>query len=170
MSWLSKMLFGDVQEESYEERLARGAGSDQPSSHGIEPRPYESQDGQKMVPTVSIERVESHLSGDMHHVEVWVHIKNHSVAEVEVTRVNFWRQHINPGRFLKPGESHEIRIYSGDTRHDDAERECEVHFKLVETGDYFQADHRIDYRYEQTERDKFYIPEEMHLIEPIRDI
>lgn len=159
MGWLKNLLFGPVQAVSDVQSVPPQAQS-----------PERARSDQKIVPNVTIARVESHLSGDMRHIEVWVHVRNDSNVEVEVTRVNFWRQHATPGRYLEPGESYEIRIFSGDTRHDDAEQRCEVHFRHVETGDYFRADHRVDYRFEETDQGKFYIPEEMHLISPIRDI
>lgn len=195
MGWLNRILNGtDAHEETYEERLARlaaealatqstqsGAGRsgaqspmvDKPVTNGVaaqEVNPYIQANGQKVVPKVSIERVESHLADEMRRIEVWVHVKNLSDFEVELTRVNFWRQHTNPGRFLKPDESHEIRIYAGETRHDDAEHKAELQYKVIQTGDYFQADHHIEYQYERDENREFYIPEDMHLIEPIRDI
>lgn len=197
MGWLNNLLYGGTQGESYEERLARQAAEapEAPSSHSLKPVPVEDAqqavssatpaaddaiaqganlytlaNGQKIIPRVTIERVESHLSDEMRRVEVWVHVRNHSSFDVELTRVNFWRQHTDPGRFLKPGESYEIRIYAGETRHDDAEHKAEVQYKLVQTGDYFQADHHVEYRYERDERAEFYVPEEMRPIEPIRDV
>ena len=131
---------------------------------------YVTEHGSKIIPNVEIERVEPHLSSDMKHLEVWAHIKNHSTFEVEVRKVNFLRQHTEPGRFLKPSEEHEVRIYAGDTPRNDAEHKAELQFKIVGNDDYFQADHRIDYRYEKDEHGEFYVPEELHLILPIRDI
>ena len=194
MGWLSDLMYGGSRGETYEERIARQAAevlsvsapqpapieSDQPSASLDKPvaadvppqevDQYTSANGQKIIPTVSIERVESHLSGDMQRVEVWVYVKNHSNFDVELTRVNFWRQHNDPGRFLKPGEGYDIHIYSGETRHDDAEHKLELQYKIVQTGDYFQADHHIEYRYERNDTAEFYIPEDMKLIQPIRDI
>ncbi len=194
MGWLNDIMYGGPGGETYEERLARqaaealAAASPQPTPiEDGQPAPsggkstvadtvpqevdlYKQANGQKIIPTVSIERVESHLSDDMRRVEVWATVKNHSDFDVELTRVNFWRLHTNPGRFLKPGEGYEIRIYAGETRHDDAEHKAELQYKIVQTGDYFQADHRIDYHYERDGDDEFYVPEEMRLIVPIRDI
>ena len=192
MGWFTDMMFGGQGGESYEQRLAREAeearmaASPQPApvlseqevaidakTAGIAsapPDPYRAANGHKIIPVVSIERVESHLSNDMKHVEIWATAKNHSDFEIELTRVNLWRQHSSPGRFLKPGEGYEIRMYAGETRTDDAEHKAEVQYKIVQTGDYFQADYRIDYRSEHEGDNDFYIPEEMKLIEPVRDI
>ena len=192
MGWFTDMMFGGQGGESYEQRLAREAekarmaASPQPApvlseqqvavhaettGTAVEPTdPYRSANGEKVIPVVSVERVESHLSSDMKHVEIWVTLKNHSDFEIELTRVNLWRQHSSPGRFLKPGEGYEIRMYAGETRTDDAEHTAEVQYKIVQTGDYFQADYRIDYRSEHEGDNDFYIPEELKLIEPVRDI
>ena len=192
MGWFTDMMFGRQGGESYEQRLAReaekarmaaspqsvpvlneqqAAATTETASTAAEPTdPYRAANGQKVIPVVSIERVESHLSNDMKRVEIWATVKNHSDFEIELTRVNLWRQNSNPGRFLKPGEGYEIRVYAGDTRTDDAEHKAEVQYKIVQTGDYFQADYRIDYRYENEGENDFYVPEELKLIEPIRDI
>ncbi len=132
--------------------------------------PYRTDSGSKIIPNVEIERIEPHVSSDMKHIEVWAHVKNHSTFEIEVRRINFLRQHTEPGRFLKPGESHELKIYTGDTPRNNAEHKAEMQFKIVGNDDYFQADHRIDYHYERDEHGEFYVPEELKLILPIRDI
>ena len=42
---------------------------------------------------------------------------------------------------------------------------------IVGTGDYFQADHMIEYKYEQDNRgSKWYMPDELKLLRPVRDI
>ena len=187
MGWFSDLLFGGSpaktaedtvlpkQVQSWEENGSTpesgAAVSSRNEATSVSPRDgFKTQSGSKIIPNVTVERLEPHLSSDMKQVEVWAHIKNFSRFEVEVRRINFLQQHTEPGRFLKPGESHEIRIYAGDTPRSNAEHKAEVQYKIVDNDDYFQADHRIDYRYERNEHGEFYIPEELHIILPIRDI
>lgn len=132
--------------------------------------PFHDQSGRKIVPEVEIEHIEAHESDDRKHLELWAHLKNHSVFEVEVTRVNCLRQHIEPKRFMRPGEVHEVRIYQGGMPKNDAEHKCEVQYKLCDNGDYFQADHVIRYHYERDDDGEYYLPERIELIRPIRDI
>lgn len=126
--------------------------------------------GLAIIPEVEIEHVEPHLSHDMHHLELWVRFKNHSEVEVEVTRAQCLRQHVDLGRFLKPGEAHEVQIYRGDTPRNNAEHTCEVLYKVIQTGDYFRANHVIRYKYERENDQEFYIPEEMELMGPIHKL
>ncbi len=181
MGWLSKLLTGEEASptrgevlpsavQSWQEGNSSPAAASTANSTSDVGNGLKSADGQKVIPEVEIERVEPHLSGDGRHLELWAHIKNHSAAEVEITRVNCFGQHSMPGRFLKSGETYEIRIYAGDTPQNNAAHKCEVQFKVVMNGDYFQADHEIRYQYEKNEHGSFYIPEEMELIRPIRDI
>lgn len=126
--------------------------------------------GLKIVPEVEVSRVESKLSSDSEHCEVWAELTNNSEVEVEVTQVNFLKQRLRMGRFLKPGESRQERVYSGDTPHTDAYNRCEVMYRVTENGDYFQADHLVEYNLENDGDDEYYVPEDMRLIRPIRDV
>jgi hypothetical protein len=195
MSWFGRLLFGDAQSESYEERLARQAnetpattgwkradGSSAPSASASQSAevtqpieqpasdPYRTTSGKKVLPLVSVERVESHVSNDKDDVEIWIHLKNESDFEVEVTRVNVLNQHVQLSRFLKPDQAYEVKVYSGDTPHTDAYRKVEIQYKIAKTGDYFQSDHRVDYHFEQEDGKDYYLPEEFVHIPPVRDI
>lgn len=132
--------------------------------------PYKRANGTKVLPLIRVERVEAHLSSDMDDVEVWIHLKNESEFELEVTRVNFLKQHVQPARFLKPDQEYEIKVYSGDTPRNDSYRKAEIQYKIAKTGDYFQSDHRVDYAIEHEDGKEFYVPEEFVHIPPVRDI
>ncbi len=188
MGWFSDLLFGDQPAKTPGDTVlpkrvqAWEEGDSLPvpqptTSMASEPTPpqqkaspYRTESGSKIIPNIGVEKIEPHLSGDMKHIEVWARIKNHSTFEIELRKINFLRQHTDVGRFLKPAEEHEVRIYTGDTPRSDAEHKAEVQFKIVDNDDYFQADFRIEYHYERDEQGEFYVPEEFHLIAPIRDI
>ena len=120
--------------------------------------------GRKIVPEIEVTRLEPHESGD--NLELWAHIKNNSSFEVEISKVAILGQINTVGRFLDANEQYEVRIYRGKIPTNDGYKKCEIYFKLVETGDYFCADHRIDYDYD----DGRYVPNELHVIHPIRDV
>ena len=118
----------------------------------------------KIVPEVDVERLEAHQNGDR--LELWAHVQNHSKFEVQVGRVNILGQYLDVGRFLKPGERYEVKIYAGPMPKDDSHHKAEFFFKIAENGDYFCADHRIEYGF----HDGHYVPEDLKIIHPIRDV
>ena len=124
--------------------------------------------GNKVRPMVVIERVKANPSSDWKHVEVWATIRNMSMLSVEVTQTNY-KGYRGNGHHLRPNESYETRIYSGDTPTSEAYHDANVQCKL-DNGDYFQTDHFVRYRYEQTEYGSFYIPEEYKPNSVVKDI
>ncbi len=192
MGWLQRMLLGDEasrmnggdslssaggeawQKQSGEYVTAPTVPQEQvvQQVNAGETRPDLAHDtnGRKIIPEVAIENVESHVSSDMEHLELWVRLSNNSPLAVEVTQVNVLGSHVQFRRHLNAGESHEEKVYSGKTPHNDRYHTCEVQYKLVETGDYFQANHEIRYHYDRDERGEWHVPDEMTLIRPIRDI
>lgn len=183
MGWLQRLLIGDNSDtsasslpsavENWQKQPGRPDHSQQvtgPEASSQKAGFSHDAEDQKVVPEVEVTRVESHQSGDGAHVEVWVEIKNLSELEVEVKKVSFLKQRYDLGQFLKPGESRKVCIYRGDTPTNDGEHRCEVQYKISESGDYFQADHDVRYHYEKNEHGEWYVPEEMRLIRPIRDI
>ena len=62
-------------------------------------------------------------------------------------------------------------MYQGAMPENDSVRKMYIQYKIVGTGDYFQADHTIDYKYEQdSQGNKWYMPDNLKLIRPVRDI
>lgn len=147
-----------------------GRAYDEPEEEAPrETDPYHDSAGNKIVPEVGIERVKTDLSASMDSLEVWALIKNYSQFEVELTRVTMLGYHSH-GHFFKPGESFELQIFRGDTPTTDASHTVELQYKVVGSGDYFQADHFIRYDYKETAEGSFYIPVECTLTRPVRDI
>lgn len=155
-------------EQTSQPSQAAARQPDQPAAPAPQPQhdPFHDSRGNKVVPEVEIVRCEPHLSNDEKHLELWVTVKNHSQFEVEVRNVYAFKQHYDLGRFLKPGEEHEVKIYNGDTPANDAEHKVLVQFKLIDANDMFQAEHFVKYHFDHDR----YIPAELELIRPIRDI
>lgn len=132
--------------------------------------PYHAVDGHKIVPEVIIDRLEPHLSSDFKQIELWADLCNNSDFEVEVTKVTVLKQTNDVCRYLKPHEKHEIRIYRGEVPQNDAEHKAQIQYKIVGNGDYFMSEHQLMYRYERNAEHEMYIPEELRLLPPIRDM
>lgn len=189
MGWLTDLFFGskpDVtrkteQDNTMEEQkryidepdwknYSWGQATTAPAPEQAAQDPYRTSSGEKIRPEVEIERVKSDLSSNSDHVDVWITLKNLSEFDVEVSRINFLGRNGGGGYFLKPGEAREVRVYSGDTPKNDAYHDANVQYKVTGNGDYFQADHYLQFHFEQTEHGNFYVPEECKLTRPIRDI
>lgn len=176
MGWFADFMFGkqkteesaqvpvvEQHEQTKDEHPASSASTQsQDSFHGAS--------GAKIIPEVVIDRVEPKPSGDTKQLELWVELRNESQFEVEVRKFEILGQSTEPGRFLKPGESYEVKVYHGDTPRTDAEKKAIVQYKIVENGDYFQSDHIVSYKLETTDNIEYFLPCEMRLIRPVRDL
>lgn len=186
MGWFSNLLFGDsehrdasgiVLPKSVEQWQSGGKSSSpapvvQPQSTVASPAesPYRDGSGNKVIPEVDVSRVEPHLSSDQKHVEVWITVRNDSNLEIELTRIECLGRHVDPNRFLKAGESHELKAYAGDTPRDHSRHKAFVDYKIVGNGDYFRTEFVVEYHYERDEHGEFYIPEEFKRVGPVSDI
>jgi hypothetical protein len=135
-----------------------------------QPDEHHDQSGNKIIPEVYIERIEAHPSGDLKFLEIWAHLHNASEFPVQVTRVEGLKQRSDLGQFLQPNETHEVRIYRGQTPTNDAETRAMVTYKCTDNGDYFISDHLIEYTYQEHDGGHFYIPEEYRYLDQVRDL
>ena len=124
----------------------------------------------KLLPEVNITHVEPYIGQDYAHLEMWVTLENQSPVEVEVTNVNVLGQQTGQARYLRPGESHEIKVYSGAMPTNDSLHEAAVEYKTTADGDYFRADHLLKFTYHEHEGKGYYVPESAQVERPIRDI
>jgi hypothetical protein len=162
MGWFSEAIFGKSDDAGSDERKAEV----QPAAAN----PYRQASGGKVIPEVIVDHVNPHCSADMSHLELWIRLKNTSNFEVEVMEVRILGQSQGLNRFLKPGESHESCVYKGSVPTNDAQHVAQVDYKIVGNGDYFESDHQIDYRLEDDNGVHHFIPEELKLLRPIRDV
>ena len=165
MGWLRDILLGKPTDDE-----VRGQGSQASPAQGAQSADaYHQASGAKVIPEVIIDHVESHCSADMVHLELWIRFKNTSSLGVEITRAEVLGQSTSPSRYLKPSENHEYCAYKGLTPTTNGIHVARLGYKIVGNGDYFEADFQVIYRYEEFQGHKLYIPDELHLIRPIRD-
>lgn len=192
MGWLADRLFGKPEEEggALPKRVQQWNDGDrsttttrQTSEHDQpdaqqadvgapdqEQDPTRDQSGQKIVPEVWVGQLKLRPTSDMKRLEVWAVLENQSEFEVEITSVMLLGSSLDPNRFIKPHASFELLVYNGDTPKDEAYKKLELQYKIVRNGDYFQADHLIQYKLEQEGDKQYFLPEEVTPIRPIRDI
>lgn len=162
MGWFSEAIFGKSDDAS--------SDSNKVNTQPEVSNPYRQTSGSKVLPEVVADNVNSHCSADMSHMELWVRLKNTSAFEVEVMEVRILGQSQGLNRFLKPGESHDCCVYKGAVPTDDTQHIAQVDYKIVGNGDYFESDHHVSYRLEDDNGVHHFIPEDLKLIRPIRDI
>jgi len=161
MGWFTDAVFGNGDNTN--------SGSDNKRQTGADD-PYRQASGGKVIPEVVVDNVDAHCSADMSHMELWVRLKNTSTFEVEVVEVQILGQSQGLNRFLKPGESHDCCVYKGSVPTNNAQHVAHVDYKIVGNGDYFESDHQINYRLEDDNGVHYFIPEELKLLRPVRDL
>lgn len=171
MGWFANFVFGKPQDT---QGVSAQGGDAQPNAAAVSEvnaqDPHREQDGSKIIPEVTVSRVEPHPSSDMKQLELWIELHNQSQFEVEVRRCEILGQSSDPGRFLKPGEKFEIKVYRGDTPRDDSRNKANLQYKIVGNGDYFQSDHLVEFKIETADGVRWYLPCELELVGPVRDI
>lgn len=114
--------------------------------------------GLKVYPHVFINRTTSALEGP--NVAIDVYIKNDSLGQVDLDRLEFFGQQHNLATVLRPGEEREFRIYEGPRPTNTNMPNLCLNFKDA-TGDYFCADHTIDF---QQQADRTYTTDRIRYI------
>lgn len=170
MGWFADFMFGTPQENQPSgDRSQLTEGKRQESIATPKDRHRET-DGSKIIPEVSVPRVECHPSSDMKKLELWVDLYNESPFDVEVRRFEIFGQSTDPGKFLKPGQKYEVRVYRGDTPRTDDRDRASIQYKIVGNGDYFQTDHLVEFKVETVNGERWYLPREITSTGPVRDI
>lgn len=190
MGWLRNLIFGEPNDE-YLARISgiknigdgSRAGLLQEDNGSVENKPdempaseqkpdqYHLAGGQKIIPEIEVERIKAQPSSDNKSLEIWAYIHNLASFDIELDKYELLGQRGDLNKFLKPDEIFELRMYQGAMPENDSVRKMYIQYKIVGTGDYFQADHTIDYKYEQdSQGNKWYMPDNLKLIRPVRDI
>ena len=190
MGWLRNLFFGEPDDEylariSSIKNIGDGsrAGLLQEDNGSVENKPdempaserkpdqYHLASGQKIIPEIEVERIKAQPSSDNKSLEIWAYIHNLASFDIELDKYELLGQRGDLNKFLKPGEIFELRMYRGAMPENDSVRKMYIQYKIVGTGDYFQADHTIGYKYEQdSQGNKWYMPDNLKLIRPVRDI
>ncbi len=135
-----------------------------------EPNAYRTASGTKVLPTLTVDRVEPHTSNNLANLELWITLHNRSPYDIEITKVDLLKQSTDPDRFLRAGESHEIRVYHGQTPRDRAYTKAYIDLKITGTGDYFRQEYMINYDLKTSGGTSWYVPDALRKSLPPRDI
>lgn len=123
------------------------------------------QPGPKVIPVVTVTRVEYRLNGT--NMDVSAHIKNTSATEVMVDKIMILGTSHGLNHVLSPGEEREFPIYNGPRPDNRNYTHCELQYRDQATGDYFSAIHNVEF---EQEGDKTYIIRRIRFIPPVKDI
>lgn len=108
--------------------------------------PFVDERGSKIIPQITIERCRSHVNGDRLDVTAW--LTNTSPFEVEIDKMAILDMRTVIGRRLKPQEGHEVTLYHGVMPSSDHMQKAQLYYKIVQNGDNFCADYRVEYNRE----------------------
>lgn len=129
------------------------------------PAPAPRTGGPKIVPLVTVERVECHPNGS--NMGVTVHIRNHAAGDVMIDKITLLGQMRELDRTLQPGEQFEfMNAYNGPRPNNRNYTHCEVQYR-DEHGDYFSAVHNAEF---DQEPDGTYTINRLRFIPPVKDI
>jgi hypothetical protein len=120
--------------------------------------------GPKVVPEVRIERTTSHLTGA--NMQITCIIQNNAQMPIELDKIELLSASYELNTLLQPGQERQFNVYNGSRPNNMNYRTAELYYKNQQ-GDYFCANHNIEY---QQEPDNTYTVVEMKLMYPIRDV
>ena len=119
--------------------------------------------GPKVIPQIDIERTTWRDNGP--NMQVTCVIQNNSQGTIELDKIIMLGRSLELDNFLRPGEERQYNVYNGPRPQNMNYRTAEVYFR-DESGDYFCADHNIEY---EREADNTYRIVEMRRLR-IRDV
>ena len=181
MGWLADSLFGKPSTtppaSTNNEPPAASHGDDgwkqqDPSDDTIAQKQTSvyAQNNNGIAPEVAISRIEPIISSSGKNLELWVTLANHSRSDVEVTDIECLGQQRQLNRFLKPGESHDILMFSGAVPRTDADHDSSITFKDRTTGVYYKASHYIRFHCTRHTDGDYYVPDKFSLQPPIEPL
>ncbi len=121
--------------------------------------------GVKQIPEVAVVRVKYNLSGT--NTEVWATVRNMSSRPIELDKINLCGQRKELDYPLQPGGEREFSVYKGPSLTHDSYKNSELYYKDSQTGDYFRADHFVEYHLESNGT---YNVNSLELKRPIHDV
>jgi len=121
--------------------------------------------GNKQIPVAQVIHTKYTLSGDK--IEVWSTIRNQSDRALELDKIMMLGVRHDLRYPLQPGQQREFSVFNGPHPTHDNYKKAELYYKDSLAGDYFRADHLVEYKYET---DKTYSPNELKLLLPIYDV
>lgn len=115
-------------------------------------------------PVVYMKQLKPHVNGAK--LELYCQIENAWSAEVELDKIRIFNIKRELDTKLRAGETREFLVYSGPVLTHEY-HEAQLDYKTKD-GDYFSTTHEITFAYNA--QDKTYLPSDVHLDEPVRDI
>ena len=103
--------------------------------------------GPKMIPQIHLGRVESHLQGGR--LDMYGDMENPSTELVFIDKLALLGQHREVDRELRPGERHQVLLYSSAPIVAAPQGYLELQYRKQADGDYFKAFYQI--RFERTQ-------------------
>lgn len=119
----------------------------------------------RAVPMVRIDRVDTQVQGEM--MTVYGEVRNESPLKVSLDKIRVLAAVQELDSTLAANEERQYKLYEGPLLNDTAQHTAQLIYK-DEKGDYFQADHYIEFHYHDDR--KRYSIAEFKLVMPIRDI
>ena len=121
--------------------------------------------GYKHPPVAAIINVKDELSGDYY--ELWLTIKNQSDRDIILDKLTLLGTKFRANYPLSAGEQRVFQAYRGPRLTHDNYKKAELYYKDGPTGDYFRADHMLQYKYDA---DGTYQVVDFELFQPIYDV
>lgn len=100
--------------------------------------------GYKIIPTIEVHDLHSHLQGN--HLSVTAWIVNDSDQSVRIDTCYLLKQKRQFNQELSPHGSHQLTLYEGPAPTNENEHSAQIVYRLNVNGDTFQNTYRIDYR------------------------
>lgn len=121
--------------------------------------------GNKVIPIAAAIAVRFDNHGP--NIDLWATIKNQSNRDIHLDKITLLGTHFSMNYPLSPGAQRVFKVYSGPQITHDNYKKAELYYKDTLSGDYFRADHMIEYKYES---DKTYDVNGLQLMMPINDV
>jgi hypothetical protein len=121
--------------------------------------------GYKQPPVVELTHVQDTLNHELY--ELWVTIMNRSERTVRLDKVTLLGTKYALNYPLAPHAEHAFRVYRGEVVRRDEYKKAELYYCDEASGDYFRADHLVQYKYTM---DGVYEIVGFELCQPIRDV
>ena len=129
------------------------------------PRRFVDESGRKIIPEIKLTHTKSHIAGESMTVSAWA--TNQSSEHVRLDYMTLLGQKHTISQELAPGKGSEIKLYNGPVARDDHASRAELVYRLFENGDVFSMTYTIEFN---RESNGYYIVEEFHSNNPVRDI
>lgn len=121
--------------------------------------------GYKIIPTIELTHLTSHLSGDTLTITAWT--ANRSDQRIRIDSFEMLGSKRIIRRELDPAQAHELTLYQGPVPHEDHHTRAQLEFCLLVDDDLFELIYYIKFR---REPGGTYLVDELRLDGPPRDI